>query len=244
MALPSTRPPDLWAAATLGELVAMATRTLARAGADMATGWVVHPKGLVLTAHVGVDRGFAEHFAVVTHPTWTTPALDRVGPDHVADLAAHPLLDRTPDRDVLLGAGARSATSAAVPAPAGDEPVAVVSVLHRDPGPDGGWTDRVTELAAALRQQLATLATVDDPAQDALTAAVLEAAQLRYALERRTLIGTAKGILMGSMGVGGDEAMAVLKRASKRENVKVRDIAARIVARHERERRHRRAGRP
>jgi hypothetical protein len=234
--LPTARHLDLFTDAAPGELVAMAARWLARAGADMATAQVVHPKGLVLVAHVGVDRSFVEHFAVVTRPTWTTPALDRAGTDHVADLADHPLLADTADREVLLGAGARACTSAAVAIGDGD-PVAVVSALHRTPGPHDGWTATLAELAGELRHLLTSCPSPVDPACDTVTAAVLEAAQLRYALESRTLIGTAKGILMGSMGIGDDEAIAVLKRASKRENLKVRDIAARIVARHDGQRR-------
>lgn len=53
---------------------------------------------------------------------------------------------------------------------------------------------------------------------------------LRCALETRDRISTAKGVLMGRDGISEDDAFAMLRRASQHENVKLRDIADRIVA--------------
>jgi GAF domain-containing protein len=54
---------------------------------------------------------------------------------------------------------------------------------------------------------------------------------LRAAMATRAVIEQAKGILMArTPGVGADGAFELLVRASQRENVKLRDIAARIVA--------------
>ena len=65
-------------------------------------------------------------------------------------------------------------------------------------------------------------------------AAYWEAHQLTLdlgaALRSRAVIEQAKGILMGAQRCTPDEAFAVMVRASQRENVKLRDIAARIVA--------------
>lgn len=55
-------------------------------------------------------------------------------------------------------------------------------------------------------------------------------ATLRRALETRTVIGQAQGVLMARQGVGAEEAFDVLRRASQRTNRKLRDIAAEIVA--------------
>jgi AmiR/NasT family two-component response regulator len=52
---------------------------------------------------------------------------------------------------------------------------------------------------------------------------------LATAIERRDVIGTAKGIVMVRSSCGPDDAFDVLRRASMRENIKVYDIAARIV---------------
>ena len=53
---------------------------------------------------------------------------------------------------------------------------------------------------------------------------------LHAALRSRAVIEQAKGILMGAQRCTADEAFQVMVRASQRENVKLRDIAARIVA--------------
>jgi AmiR/NasT family two-component response regulator len=56
--------------------------------------------------------------------------------------------------------------------------------------------------------------------------------QLAEAMRSRAVIEQAKGILMArSPQLSADEAFDVLRRASQRENVKLRDIAQRIVDR-------------
>ncbi len=56
------------------------------------------------------------------------------------------------------------------------------------------------------------------------------AEQMRTAMESRAVIEQAKGILMAQMSCGAEEAFEVLRRASQRENVKLRDVAERIVS--------------
>ena len=53
--------------------------------------------------------------------------------------------------------------------------------------------------------------------------------QLREAIESRDVIGQAKGILMARESCTAEEAFEVLRRASQRENLKLRDIAARLA---------------
>ena len=56
--------------------------------------------------------------------------------------------------------------------------------------------------------------------------------QMNEAMQSRAVIEQAKGMLMAqSSGLDADEALEVLKRASQREDVKVREIAQRIVDR-------------
>ena len=57
-----------------------------------------------------------------------------------------------------------------------------------------------------------------------------EVEHLHHALDTRDLIGMAKGILMHAENVGPDEAFAILRRASQRENRKLHDIAADMIA--------------
>jgi GAF domain-containing protein len=61
--------------------------------------------------------------------------------------------------------------------------------------------------------------------------------QLQRAMSSRAEIEQAKGILMGQSGVTPEEAFDLLKRASQRENRKLREIAIEIVRRSQ-ERRH------
>ena len=57
------------------------------------------------------------------------------------------------------------------------------------------------------------------------------AEQLRAAMASRATIEQAKGILMAQSGLSPEEAFVLLVRASQRENRKLRDIAADLVAR-------------
>ncbi|MEA2476279.1 MAG: hypothetical protein QOF16_379 [Actinomycetota bacterium] len=57
----------------------------------------------------------------------------------------------------------------------------------------------------------------------------LLAAQLTEALKSRDAIGQAKGILMEREGVSDDEAFEMLKTISQNANVKLRDIAQRLI---------------
>ncbi len=52
---------------------------------------------------------------------------------------------------------------------------------------------------------------------------------LNQALETRDVIGQAKGILMAGEHCSADQAFDLLRRASQRENIKLRDIAQRIA---------------
>jgi AmiR/NasT family two-component response regulator len=53
--------------------------------------------------------------------------------------------------------------------------------------------------------------------------------KLAVAAEGRELIGMAKGVIMVRSTCGPDAAFEILRRASMRENVKVRDIAVRLI---------------
>lgn len=57
--------------------------------------------------------------------------------------------------------------------------------------------------------------------------------QLRQALASREIIGEAKGIIMERQSCTRDEAFNILRRASQRENRKLRDLAEELVLRVE-----------
>ena len=85
--------------------------------------------------------------------------------------------------------------------------------------------DRDLALILAAHASTALAATL------ATTAAELESAQLRQALQSRDVIGQAKGILMERRGISADEAFDVLRRASQSLNIKLTTVAQTLVDR-------------
>ncbi|WP_244282959.1 ANTAR domain-containing protein [Streptomyces flavidovirens] len=57
-----------------------------------------------------------------------------------------------------------------------------------------------------------------------------EITQLRQALSSRTVIGQAQGMLMALAACSADEAWDVLVEVSQRTNIKLREVAAALVA--------------
>jgi GAF domain-containing protein len=60
--------------------------------------------------------------------------------------------------------------------------------------------------------------------------------QLREALASRDVIGQAKGILMEREGVTADQAFDILRRASQRSNIKLRELAEQLTRQRDRQR--------
>ena len=54
-------------------------------------------------------------------------------------------------------------------------------------------------------------------------------ASLWQAIDARKLVGQAQGILMERFGMDGDQAFAVLRRYSQDNNIKLRDVAERLI---------------
>jgi GAF domain-containing protein len=52
---------------------------------------------------------------------------------------------------------------------------------------------------------------------------------LAMAIDARTFIGQAQGILMGRYGIGADQAFEYLRRRSQQENVKLSDVAHHVI---------------
>ena len=77
---------------------------------------------------------------------------------------------------------------------------------------------------------MATFAPEDRPVHTALDDCQEEVDDLRAALESRPVIDQAKGVLVARHGCTPDKAFELLARASQRENRKVRDLAADVVA--------------
>jgi len=94
---------------------------------------------------------------------------------------------------------------------------------------DGAFTEDDLRTAEMLGAHAAILL---DNALELKGAAKLND-QLREALASREIIGEAKGIIMERQSCSRDEAFDILRRASQRENRKLRDLAEELVARVE-----------
>lgn len=105
----------------------------------------------------------------------------------------------------------------------------VVGALNVYGGDEGGF-DAEDRHAAELIGGIA--AVLVGRSADLLTSCRLNE-QLRQAVATREVIGAAKGILMESQGCDRDQAFDILRRASQRENRKLRDLAEELVLRVE-----------
>lgn len=85
-----------------------------------------------------------------------------------------------------------------------------------------------TQADAFDDQDVATGSVFAAHAAVALSSAQREA-QLEEKATSRDVIGMAKGIIMARQHVSDDEAFAILRRASQRMNVKIRELADRVV---------------
>jgi PAS domain S-box-containing protein len=119
-------------------------------------------------------------------------------------------------------AGALSEVIAVPLAPDDGEPVGALNVYAREP-----LGERAVELVVQIARQCAV---VFENTKLYSSASKL-AGELAQAMESRGIIEQAKGILMARDGCDADAAIDILKRASQRENVKLREIAKRIVDR-------------
>ncbi len=111
----------------------------------------------------------------------------------------------------------------AVPLTVRDEAVGALNLYSRD---QHGF-DACEEVALMFAAQ-AAVALSNARVHDATKAL---AHHLSEAIASRDVIGQAKGILMAREGCSADEAFDMLRRASQRENRKLRDVAADMAAR-------------
>ncbi|MFJ5729293.1 ANTAR domain-containing protein [Streptomyces paradoxus] len=118
--------------------------------------------------------------------------------------------------DVLAALGLRSALSLRLRADR--RRLTVLTAYARKPGAFDEETTRVGRLLSAHVSIALDSATVRE--------------QLTEAMHTRDLIGQATGILMERQGIDAAAAFESLVRASQRENVKLRDLARRIVGAH------------
>ncbi len=149
--------------------------------------------------------------------SWRTGRIIRL--DDIADAAeVYPLFAQAAQDH-----GVHSSLS--LPLLAGDEAVGALNLYARVPA---GFSEE----DEATGQVLASAAAIVLVNASAYWQAAQLSEQLNHAMQSRAVIEQAKGILMArSPQLTADEAFDVLRKASQRENVKLRDIAQRIVDR-------------
>jgi GAF domain-containing protein len=108
-----------------------------------------------------------------------------------------------------------------LPLPVGEEVIGALNLYSSDAEP---WEPRSETMDLLARQAAALLSNAL-----ALSRSEQLNATLRQALETRTVIGQAQGVLMGRQRITADEAFDILRRASQRTNRKLRDVALDIV---------------
>lgn len=115
-------------------------------------------------------------------------------------------------------------SSLRVPLPRGPFPPATLTVFADDRQP---WPQHAVATAELIAAEAASILTEWTKLQQARGTI----GQLSQALETRTTIGQAQGILMARQQIDAPAAFDVLRRASQRTNRKLRDIACEVVAR-------------
>jgi GAF domain-containing protein len=90
---------------------------------------------------------------------------------------------------------------------------------------ESGFDEHDQEMAAQFASHAAVVLANADAYWDARELSE----RLDQAMQSRSIIEQAKGMLMGAQRRTADEAFDILVKASQRENIKLRDIAARIV---------------
>jgi len=137
---------------------------------------------------------------------------------HVPDMR---LEKRWPDyAATVVGHGVLSSLS--VPLPVQGAVIGALNVYSDQPM---AFDDQ----AVALGEQIASYVAVAVSNARSHADATALAAQMRQAMESRTSIDMAKGILMAQHRCSPDDAFTMLSHASQRSNRKLRDIAAAIV---------------
>lgn len=110
----------------------------------------------------------------------------------------------------------------AVPVQVGDESVGAINAYAQVPGQFEAVDTQITELLATAVAAIIH----QDYERNRLEELV---GQLEHALESRAVIDQAKGILIARHHCTPDEAFAVLVRTSRNHNIKLREVARRLV---------------
>lgn len=153
----------------------------------------------------------------------TGPCLDAARGGEILYVSDMQTEARWPDyAPQAAGVGVRCSVS--IPLPIQEDLIGALNIYSRSADAFDPRDTRAGEAFAAY----AAIAVAN---ADTFTSTAEAAEHLRRAMASRATIEQAKGVLIAQSGCDPDEAFTLLVRASQRENKKLRDVAADIVAR-------------
>lgn len=172
---------------------------------------------------MGLSAEIADELDQIQYAALQGPCIDALRTGHVFDVRDVESEERWPSYVAgLRPTGIRSIL--AVPLPLAGSAAAALNCYAHAPQAFGGEARlealEFAELASSSVALAIRLASESDRAADLATA-----------LESRTSINLAAGVIMAQSRCTSDEAIEILKRASNQRNVKLRDIASSILAR-------------
>lgn len=187
-------------------------------------GITVQSQGQPFTA--GYSDDLAARADEVQYKADRGPCLHALRDQHIVRVDHIDSEARWPEFETLARSlGLRSCL--AVPLPdgqGGNHSLGAINLYARDAAAfDGDETRRAVRFARNAAGALALARR--------LAAYVALTAQLRSAMAARSVIDQALGIIMAREGCGQDRAFEILRAASQRSNVKIRDIATSMVTR-------------
>ena len=184
-------------------------------GASVVLGSPGEPTLLVSTDRIAQALDGAQHRAA-QGPVW-----DAYGSGTPASTAELPADARWPVLGPLLPTGTHAVVAVPLAIGAG-RPGGVLTLFGTPELAGPGSIRRAEAFAAAASTLLREHAAVGDLRR--------QLGQLQDALDARALIEQAKGILMGRYGMDAESAFGELSRRSQTTNVKVREVARRLVS--------------
>jgi len=174
-----------------------------------------------ITTPAASDRRVAELDALQAR-LWEGPCMDAIRePESVysEDLAADERWPQFAGQAVQRGMRSLLACRLSL----NDDPLGALNLYSREPSAFDASDREVAELFAA--HAAVALGAAETHADD-----LTKNLNLQEAIETRDIIGQAKGVLMERQHIEADRAFDILRAASQRSNVKVRDVAALIVS--------------
>lgn len=202
---------------TLGRITASAVETIP--ACDVASISLVEPSGAITTR--APTDALADRLDEVQYETGEGPCLDAIGTTALAYAPDTTGDDRWPRFSARAREEHGVASILSCRLDVRDETERTLGALNLYARHASAFTEADMRMMILFAANAAVVAH-----------AALNQWNLRKALDSRDVIGQAKGILMARQNVSADEAFEMLRHASQRTNIKLRDLAEQIAARN------------